>query len=79
MSDNFKGGRVPRTLHTHDLVSGEDLFIVYFPTEGVVTINGYPVTRLIGREHSVGQSVFQRGPGDKEYTVATDRATTLFL
>ncbi len=79
MSDNGSWGRIPRTLITHDLVSGEDLFIVYFPKEDLVTINGYSVTQSLGHEGSEGQSIFHRGPDNKVYTVAADRTATLFL
>jgi len=33
------------TLHTHDLVGGQELLIAYFPEAGVVTVNGSSVTR----------------------------------
>ena len=40
----------PRTLRTHDLVTGEELLIAYYPNAGVVTVNGYSVTRSPGLE-----------------------------
>ena len=70
MSDNEGGGRVPRTLHTHDLVSGENLFIVHFPVEGVITINGYAVTRSDEFSEALGMAVFYRTPTDKPFTEA---------
>ncbi len=78
MTDNGNRGRVPRTLHTHDLVSRENLFIVYFPVEGVVTINGYSVTRSQEIEGLDGNTVFHRALGSKVITVATEKIATLF-
>jgi hypothetical protein len=68
-----------RSLHTHDLLSGEELDIVYFIKSGVVTINGFTVTRSPKLEDSVGQAVFHRDLGDKLFTVETDKFGRLFL
>ena len=82
MTDNGNGGRIPRTLHTHDLVSGENLFIIYFPVEGVVIINGNSVTRSPGHrgwKGWAGMSVFHRALGNKQYTVETDSIAKLYF
>jgi len=82
MTDNGGGGRIPRTLHTHDLVSGENLFIIYFPLEGFVAINGHPVTQSPGHKGWkgwAGMSVFHSGLGNKKYTVATDSINKLYV
>ena len=68
-----------RSLHTHDLLSGEELEIVHFLNSGVVTINGYSVTRSPKLEDSAGQAVFHRALGDKLFTVASDKFGRLFL
>ncbi len=68
-----------RSLNTHDLFSGEELEIVYFLSSGVITINGYSVTRSPKLEDSASQAVFQRALGDKQFTVASDKFGRLFL
>ena len=35
----------PRTVTTRDLVTGDKLLIAYFPMPGMVTVNGYAVSR----------------------------------
>jgi len=79
MSDNGDVRRATRTLQTRDLVSGEDLVIVYFPKAGVVTINGYSVTRSQELEGLDGKTAFHRPLGNKLFTVATEKIATLFL
>ena len=78
MTDYGGGGRIPRTLHTHDLVSGENLFIIYFPVEGLVSINGYAVTRSDEFQEALGMAVFHRTPTDKPFTVATESLSELY-
>ena len=78
MTDNFNGGRVPRTLRTHDLVSGEELSMVYHPEAGEVSINGDSVTRSLGRG-GAGRAVFYRAPDDKLFTVTTDSLFELYF
>jgi hypothetical protein len=68
-----------RSLNTHDLLSGEELEIVYFLKSGVVTINGFTVTRSPALEDKASQAVFHRALGDKTYTVATENFGRLFL
>jgi hypothetical protein len=68
-----------RTLHTHDLLSGEQLWIAYFPTAGVVTINGYSVTRSPEQEVAASQAVFHRDLGSKLFTVESASFSKLFL
>jgi len=79
MSDNGDVRRATRTLHTFDLVSGDELSIAYFPRAGVVTINGYSVTRSQEIESLGGKTVFHRPLGNKVFTVATEKIATLFL
>ena len=79
MTDNGGGRRFPRMIRTHDLVSGEDLLIVFFPKAGVFTINGYLVTRSPGLSGWAGESEFHRDLGNKKYTVATVSLTQLYL
>ncbi len=79
MSDNGDVRRATRTLHTRDLVSGDELFIAYFPRAGVVTINGYSVTRSQELEGLNGNTAFHRPLGNKLFTVATEKIATLFL
>ena len=45
MSDNGDLQRAIRILQARDRESLENLVIAYFPNAGVVTINGYTVTR----------------------------------
>ncbi len=68
-----------QTLHTHDLLSDEELWIAYFPIAGVVTINGYSVTRSPELEDRAGQAVFHRALGDKLFTVEVDNLSGFFL
>ena len=80
MTDNGGGRQVTRMIRTHDLVSGDELLIVYFPRAGVVTINGYSVTRSPELEDSEGvQSMFHRGIGNKLYSVSIDSLTQLYV
>ena len=79
MSDNGDVRRATRTLHTFDQVSGDELSIVYFPRAGVVTINGYSVARSQESKSLDGKTVFHRPLGNKVFTVATEKISTLFL
>ena len=67
-----------RDIRTHDLVTGEELLIVYFPRVDAITINGYSVTRSDVFEGSLGRAVFHRTPSDKPFTVETDRLRELY-
>ncbi len=55
-----------RTLATHDLVTGEELAIAYFPRAGVVTINGYSVSRSQEFDDLSGKAVLFR-PLDEDF------------
>lgn len=79
MTDNGGERTDTRILNTHDLVSGEEVVIAYFPKAGVVTVNGYSVTRSQEFEDLNGKTVFHRPLGSKLYTVATDKIAPLFL
>lgn len=68
-----------RSLHTRDLVSGEELEIVYFLKSGVVTINGFRVARSPAHEDKASQAVFHRALGDKLFTVEVDNLSGFFL
>ena len=65
-------------VRTHDLVTGEELLIIYFPKEGDMTINGYSVTRSLGFGGLEGQSVFDQVLGTKKYTVPTEILRELY-
>ncbi len=67
-----------RDIRTHDLVTGEELLIVYFPKVDAITINGYSVTRSDMFEDSLGKAVFHRTPSDKPFTVAIDSLSELY-
>ena len=79
MTDNGNGRHVTRIVRTHDLVSGEELLIVYFSRVDQITINGDSVTRSLGFGSRAGQSVFQRHLGNKKFTVATDSVNHLYV
>ena len=68
-----------RRLRTRDLKSGENLVFAYFPRSGVVTINGYSITRSQEIEGLDRNTVFHRPLGSKVFTVATEKIATLFL
>jgi len=67
-----------RDIRTYDLVTGEELLIVYFPKVDAITINGYSVTRSDVFENSLGKAVFHRNPSDKPFTVAIDSLSELY-
>jgi len=67
-----------RDIRTHDLVTGEELFIVYYPKVDAITINGYAVTRSDVFEDSLGKVAFHRTPSDKPFIVATDSLGELY-
>jgi len=71
MTDNGDWGRISRTLQTRDLVSGEELSMVYYAEAGEVSINGYSVTRSLGRG-GAGLVVFYRALGNELFTVTTE-------
>ena len=79
MTEISDGQYATRTQGTHDLLSGEELLIAYFPEAGVVTINGHSVTRSPKLENSASQAIFHRALGDKLFTVSTDSFSRLFL
>ncbi len=68
-----------RDIRTHDIVTGEELLIVYFPREGVVTINGYTVSRSQKLRDLYEKAVFYGPLCDKPFTVATTSLTNLFF
>ena len=68
-----------RTLTIHDLVTGEALAIACFPRAGVVTINGYSVTRSQEFDDLDGKAVFSRPPGDKLFTVGIESVSELYF
>ncbi len=67
-----------RDIRTYDLVTGEELLIVYIPRVDAITINGYSVTRSHVFEDSLGRAVFHRTPSDKPFTVETDSLRELY-
>ena len=79
MTDNNNSQYATRDIRTHDLVTGEELLIAYFPEAGVVTINGYSVTRSQETEDLDGKAVFHRNLGDKVFTVAADSLSELYF
>ena len=79
MSDNGDVKRAIRILQARDRETGDNLVIAYFPNAGVVTINGYAVTRSQEIEGLDGNTVFHRPLGSMVFTVATEIIATLFL
>jgi hypothetical protein len=79
MNENSNEQNKPRTQRTHDLVSGEELLVVYFPNAGVVTVNGYSVTRSPELEDKASQAVFRRPLGNMVFTVETGILSRLLL
>lgn len=79
MTENDVEQYATRTLHTHDLVGGEELLIAYFPEAGVVTVNGSSVTRSPELEDRASQAVFLRPLGNKLFTIETSVLSRLFL
>jgi len=69
----------PRTVSTRDLVTGENLLLVYFNVSGVVTVNGYSVNRSPELEDRASQAVFLRPLGNKLFTIKTSILSRLFL
>ena len=69
----------PRTVTTRDLVTGDQLLIAYFPMPGMVTVNGYAVSRSPELEDRASQAVFLRPLGNKLFTVETAILSRLFL
>ena len=78
MTGTSKTQYASRDIRTHDLVTGEELLIVYFPKVDAITINGYSVTRSNVFEDSLGRAVFHRTPSDKPFTVTTDSLSELY-
>ncbi len=79
MNENNNEQNKPQTLPTHDLVTGEELLITYFPNAGVVTVNGYSVTRSPALEDKASQAVFHRPLGNKVFTLDTAILSRLLL
>ena len=82
MTDNGGERTAPRIIRTHDLVSGEDLVIVFFPLTDVLAINGHSVNQSLGHKGWkgwAGMSVFHRALGNKKYTVETDSIAKLYF
>ena len=79
MSDNGDSRGAIRILQARDRETGENLLIAYFPNAGVVTINGYAVTRSQEIEGLDGNIVFHRPLGNKVFAVATEKIATLHL
>jgi hypothetical protein len=73
MDDDF------RTVTTRDLLTGEELLLAYFLKPGVITVNGYSVTRSPELEDRSSQAVFRRPLRNKLFTVETAILSRLFL
>ena len=78
MNDNIISQYATRDIRTHDLSTGEELLIVYFPEAAVFTINGYPVARSQKFDLD-GKVVFHRPHSDKLFTVAISSLTELLF
>ena len=78
MTDNSNTQSASRMLRTHDLVSGEELSMVYYPEAGEVSINGDSVTRSLGRG-GAGRVVFYRTLDSVLFTVTTDSLFELYF
>ena len=79
MIENDDEQNATRTLHTHDLVGGEELLIAYFPEAGVVTVNGSSVTRSPELEDRASQAVFLRPLDNKLFIIETAVLSMFFL
>ncbi len=79
MNDTSNTQNASRDMRTYDLVTGEELLIVYFPKVDAMTINGYSITRSDMYEDSLGKAVFYRTPSDKPFTVSTESLSALFF
>ena len=79
MTDNNGSQFATRDIRTHDLLTGEELKITFFPRAGVVTINGYSVNRSQRSEDLDDRAVFLRSLDDKQFTVSTDSLSELFF
>ncbi len=79
MTDNNDTLYDVRDIRTHDIVTGEELLIVYFPRSGVVTINGYTVSRSQKLQDLYEKAVFHRPLSNKPFSVATTSLTNLFF
>jgi len=79
MADNNGSQFATRDMRTHDLVTGEELMITFFPRAGVVTINGYSVNRSQKFEDIDEKAVFLRTLDDKLFTVSTNSLGELFF
>jgi hypothetical protein len=78
MTNNYNTQNAARMLRTHDLVSGEELLMVYYPGPGEVSINGYSVTRSLGRG-GAEQVVFYRAFSNKLFTVMAESLSELYF
>ncbi len=67
------------TVSTWDLITGDELLLAYFPEAGVITVNGFSVTRSPELEDRASQAVFHRPLFDKLITVDTAILSRLFL
>ena len=79
MVDNNGSQFATQDIRTHDLVTGEELMITFFPRAGVVTINGYSVNRSQKFEDLDKKAVFLRMLDDKLFTVSPDSLGELFF
>jgi len=68
-----------RTASTRDLVTGDELLFAYFPEAGVITVNGFSVTRSPELEDKASHAVFHRPLGNKRFTVDTAILSRLLL
>ena len=78
MSDTYSKQIAARTVHTYDLESGEELLVAYFPVAGIVTINGFSVTRAQAHDDIDSQAIYLRRTDNKLFTVDTLSLTKLY-
>ncbi len=78
MTKNNNEQYATKTLRAHDLVSGQELLVAFFPEAGVVTINGWSVTRTPEHEDKDGQAVFHRAMDNKLFTVDMNSLRKLY-
>lgn len=79
MSSNNSSQYAVRDIKTHDLVTGEELLIVFYPDAEVLTINAYTVTRSQSADDLDEKAVFHPKIGDKVFTVAAEKLSELFF
>lgn len=78
MNDNIITQYATRYIRTHDLSTGQELLIIYFPEAALFAINGHAVARSEKFDLD-GKVVFHRPHSDKLFTVDISSLTELLF